>query len=283
LLWFCLFSFCIIESAAASPLLFPAKPAGLTNCPTISQPEIEQLSPTLAEKLGGPDAANLLVPSIAHLLSQSQRFKLTHGTKAQCRCVVRLTDLALEPANGTTKIKPGQLSQALGGLFKKGSSILSSISDLSTNMNWSDNTEQLSFRCEVSVEIIDTEDGAVLGEDIGEAACTNTAREISLNLLGLAYGNGDKAPPEAAATKSPSSTPVDYKTRFVQLAAYHAICNLIPSLDPKLLELANARSSEKEIIEDSHPASPRFCPNCGKATGGDDKFCTHCGKPLPKG
>jgi NADH pyrophosphatase NudC (nudix superfamily) len=68
----------------------------------------------------------------------------------------------------------------------------------------------------------------------------------------------------------------------VQLAAYHAICNLIPSLDPKLLDLANALSPGKEITEDSHAASSRFCPNCGKTTGATDKFCTHCGERMPK-
>ena len=59
---------------------FPPKPAELTNCPTIGQPEID-LSSTLAEKLGGSDITNLLVPSIAHLLNQSERFRLTHGNR----------------------------------------------------------------------------------------------------------------------------------------------------------------------------------------------------------
>jgi hypothetical protein len=167
-------------------------------------------------------------------------------------------------------------------LFKKGASFPASIADLSTNMNWSDDKQQLSFRCAVSVEIIDAEDGAVLAEDIGDETCTNTAKAISLNLVGLVYGNGNMAHPQAGAATAPSSTPVDYKTRLVQLAAYHAICNLIPSLDPKLLELANVSSSGKAITEDSHSGSPRFCPNCGKATGATDKFCTHCGERVPK-
>src|SRR5262249_24724952 len=100
-----------------SPLVFPSKPNGLTNRPTIGQPEID-LSSALAEKLGGGDITNLLVPSIAHLLSQTERLTLTHGKQPRCRCIVRLSDLAIKPIGNTAKLNAGLAGQVLGGLFR---------------------------------------------------------------------------------------------------------------------------------------------------------------------
>jgi hypothetical protein len=274
-----------IEGSETSRLLFPPKPGGLTNCPTIGQPEI-QLTSTQAEKLGGQDTTNLLVAQIAQLLSQSERFKLTHDKKARCRCVVRLSDLAIEPAKGTTKVNPGQLGKALEGFLKKNSKIPSTVADISTNINWSNDIQKLSIRCAVLVEIIDAEDGGVLAQDIGEETCTNTAKAMSLNLLGLDCGTGNTDNPHTGATASPACTGVNYQVRLVKLAAYRALCNLIPSLDSKLLSLPAAPSSGpalapgKEISEDRDSASRLFCPNCGKSSGTGDRFCTHCGERV---
>src|SRR5215470_16618008 len=69
----CAFGAAENKAAEACSLAFPPKLAGLTNFPTISQPEIE-FSPTLVEKLGGQDTTNLLVAKVAHLLGQTERF-----------------------------------------------------------------------------------------------------------------------------------------------------------------------------------------------------------------
>jgi hypothetical protein len=244
-----------IESGETSRRLFPAKPAGLTNCPTIGQPEIK-LSSTQAEKLGGQDTTNLLVAQIAQLLSQSERFKLTHDKKARCRCVVRLSDLAIEQAKGTTKVNPGQLGKAIGGFLKKNSKIPSTVADLSTNIIWSNDIQKLSIRCAVLVEIIDAENDEVLAQDIGEATCANTAKAMSLNLLGLGYGAGNTD--NTGATASSTGAGVNYQARLVQRAAYKAICNLIPSLDQKLLSLSAAPASGTEISEVRDSASRLF-------------------------
>src|SRR5580765_8082701 len=62
-----------VESIGITGGLFPPKPVGLTDCPTIGQPEIEL--GVHAEKLGGREATNLIAVQIAQLLSQSERFK----------------------------------------------------------------------------------------------------------------------------------------------------------------------------------------------------------------
>jgi len=266
------------KAAEACSFTFPPKPAGLTNCPTISQPEIE-FSPTLTEKLGGQDTTNLLVPRVAHLLSQTERFRLTHGSKARCRCLVRLTDLEIRPTTAKDKIDVGQVSQALGGLFKKkNSGIPSSFTDLSTNINWSSEKAQVSVRCEVSVEIIDAANGVVLAEETGEETRTNTAKAIGL-VLGSVYAKESVAGPSAGVTTPASSAAADYKVSLVQLAAQRAICKFLPNLDKKLLTLVDEPVAGKEITD---VGSSSFCRTCGKPVGSEDKFCAYCGGKLRK-
>jgi hypothetical protein len=266
---------------------FPAKPAGVTNRPTMSQPEIE-LSSTLAEKLGGSDVTNLLVPSIAHLLNQTERFTLTHGKQARCRCIVRLTELAIHQVGGKTKFNIGQATQVFGGLFKtKDLGIPSQFADLSTNINWCSDKVQISVRCAVSVEVVDATTDIVLAEDVGEETRTNTAKAIGLELVGLAYGKEDNQNADNNGNASTSGAGVDYQSRLIQLASYRAICNFLPKLDQKLLALADAPASEKpsnEEISTASTTSPQklFCANCGKAASTGDKFCTSCGTRLSK-
>jgi len=264
---------------------FPPKPPGLTNRPTMSQPEIE-VSSALAEKLGGSDVTNLLVPSIAHLLNVSDRFTLTHGKPARCRCVVRLTDLALHQTGGRTKFNIGQAAQTVGSLFKpKDIALPSQVADLCTNINWSNDKLQLSVRCAVSVEIIDTKSEAVLAEDIGEETCTNTAKAIGLALGAVVYGKEDGQNGNNDGNASISSMGADYQSRLIQLASYRAICGLLPKLDKRLLEWADSPASERGPNEDAptisaSPAGGFFCQNCGKAANTGEKFCTSCGTRL---
>jgi len=291
--WFCALFLLLRSSAAGTPgraeslkLEFPPKPAELTNCPTIGQPEIE-LSSTLAEKLGGPDITNLLVPSIAHMLNQSERFRLTHGKQARCRCVVRLTDLRISQFGGKSKFDFGQAGRVFGSFFKGQSGVPAQFTDLCTNINWSSDKVQLNVRCAVSVEIIDTESEVVLAEAIGEEARTNTAKAIGVELTGLVYGKGDQETTGNNGSASNCSTGADYQTLLVQLASYRAICNLLPTLDKKLTQLAN---SPPPGIEPSEAASTKatpasgklFCSNCGEAVNPNDKFCIHCGARVKK-
>jgi hypothetical protein len=281
----CLLSVGLIESVTASSLPFPPKPAGLTNCPTICQPEIE-LNSSLANKLGGPDTAKLLEPKIALLIYQSDRFKSTHNKHAQCRCVVRLTELEIKPEAEKTKFDCGKAGQGILNLFNKGnnkgrnSDIASLITDLSTNVNWSSDKLQLRVHCMVSVEILDSETEIVLAQAEGEETRTNTAKAMGVELLGLAYGKEGTANPDSGTTATSPITPIDYQTRIVQLADYHAICNLIPTLDPKLLEFTTFPPSRNEISQDSHASL--FCPSCGKPVNSGDNFCTHCAGKLRK-
>src|SRR5262249_21738125 len=148
---------------------------------------------------------NLLVPSIAHLLSQSERFTLTHGKQARCRCVVRLTDLAINQVGTKAKFNPGVAAQLLGGLLKaKESGMPSQLADLSTNINWSSDKLQLNVRCAVSVEILDAQSEVVLAEDIGQETRTNTGKAIGLELLGLTYGKGNNDNADNNGTASTS-------------------------------------------------------------------------------
>src|SRR5206468_7850764 len=122
----------------------------------------------------------------------SDRCTLTHSKQARCRCIVRLTDLAIRQGCGNAKVNGGQVVQAIGGLFKvKDRGIAPQLTDLSTNVNWSSDKLQLSIRCAVSVEIVDAKSDAVLAEDIGEETRTNTAKAIGLELVGLVYGKKD--------------------------------------------------------------------------------------------
>jgi hypothetical protein len=269
-----------------SQLDFPPKPTGLTNRPTIGQPEID-FSSTLAEKLGGPDTTNLLVPSIAHLLSQSERFTLTHGKQARCRCVVRLTDLAINQVGNKAKFNPAVAVQVFGLFRPKDSGMSSQLADLSTNINWSSDKLQLNIRCGVSVEILDAQSEIVLAEDIGEETLNNTAKAIGLELLGLAYGKGNKEGSDKNGNASLSGTSADYKCRLIQLASYRALCNLLPTLDTKLLQLSDAPAPKKEMNELANLSSTDsggklFCSNCGQSVNPGGKFCTHCGTQISK-
>ncbi|HTL55695.1 MAG TPA: zinc ribbon domain-containing protein [Candidatus Limnocylindrales bacterium] len=285
--------FLLLQSFGAGPpgtverlqLDFPPRPSLLTNRPTISQPEIE-FSSTQAGKLGGPEVTTMLVPSIAHLLNASDRFTLTHGKQARCRCVVRLTELTIRQIGGKATIDPGRVTQAFGTLFKgKDAVIASQVADLSTNINWSSDKVQLSVRCAVSVEIIDTKSDIVLAEDIGEETRTNTAKAISLALGALVYGKDDGQNGNNDGNPSTSGNCGDHQSRLVQLATYRAICNLLPQLDKRLLELADPPASERGLSEGGStvstlPPGAFFCANCGKASSTGDKFCTSCGTRL---
>ena len=285
----------LLQSFGADPpgkderfqLNFPPKPAELTNRPTIGQPEIE-LSSGLAEKLGGSEVTNLLVPSIAHVLNASDRFTLTHGKQARCRCIVRLTELAIRPMGAKAKFNLGQATQAFGSLFKgKEAGVASQVADLSTNINWSSDKVQLSVRCAVSVEIVDTKGEIVLAEDIGQETITNTAKAISLALGAMVYGKEDGQNGSNDGNASVSGSCADYQSRLVQLATYHAMCGLLPKLDKRLLELADPPPSEGGLNLDAATASTSssggfFCQNCGKAANAGNKFCTSCGTRLSR-
>jgi hypothetical protein len=266
---------------------FPAKPPGLTNRPTIGQPEIK-FSSTQAEKLGGADVTNLLATSIADLLYHSDRFTLTHSKQPRCRCVVKLSDLGINPAGNTTKFNPGMATQVIGSLFKaKDSGIPSQFVDLSTNVNWSSDKLKLNVHCAVSVEILDAQSEAVLAQDVGDETCTNTAKAIGLELLGLTYGKGDKGSSDSSGSTSLAGTGADYQGRLIKLAAYRALCKLLPTLDTKLLEMTDAPAKKKEMnelvtISPTDSSEKLFCSNCGHPVNPGNKFCTHCGTQVSK-
>jgi hypothetical protein len=268
---------------------FPAKPPGLTNRPTIGQPEIE-FSSTQAEKLGGADVTNLLVTSIADLLYHSDRFTLTRSKQPRCRCLVRLSDLAINPAGNTTKFNPGMATQVIGSFFKaKDSGMPSQLVDLSTNVNWSSDKLKLNVHCAVSVEILDAQSEAVLAQDEGDETWTNTAKAIGLELLGVTYGKGDKGISDSSGSASLSGTGADYQVSLIKLASYRALCKLLPTLDTKLLELTDAPPQKKEANElatatlfPTDSGEKLFCSNCGRPVNPGNKFCTHCGTQINK-
>jgi hypothetical protein len=274
-------------TAERSQLDFPPRPPGLTNRPTMSQPEIE-LSSTLAAKLGGQDIASQLVPSIAHFLNQSERFTLTRGQQARCRCIVRLTELAIHKVAGKSKFDIAKATPVFGLLLRgKDPGITSQLADLSTNINWSDDKLQVGVRCAVSVEIVDRKSDVVLAEDIGEETRTNTAKAIGLEVMGLAYAKADGQDTSNDGNTSIPGSDTDFQNGLIKLATYHAICNLLPKLDKRLLELGDPPAVERGLNEDATTASSSspgklFCSNCGKAANAGDKFCTSCGTRLSR-
>ena len=264
----------------------PPRPPGWTNRPTMSQPEID-LDPVLAAQLGGV-ATNQLVPSIAHFLNQSERFSMTRGQQSRCRCVVRLTELAIHKVAGKSKFDIAKATPVFGLLLGgKDPGIASKLADLSTNINWSDDKLQLSVRCAVSVEIVDRKGDIVLAEDIGEETRTNTAKAISLEVMGWAHAREERQDAGNDGNASILSSDTDFQNHLIQLASYRAICSLLPKLDKRLLELGDEPAVERGSNENVTPGSTSspggfFCSNCGKAANKDAKFCTSCGTRLSK-
>jgi hypothetical protein len=283
----------LLQSFGAGPpgtverfqLDFPPKPPGLTNRPTMGQPEIE-LNSALAGQPGGAAFTNQLVPFIAHFLNQSERFTMTHGQQSRCRCVVRLTELAIHKVAGKSKFDIAKATPVFGLLLRgKDPGITTKVADLSTNINWSDDKLQLSVRCAVSVEIVDRKGDIVLAEDIGIETRTNAARTIGLELMGLAYAKEDTQDMANDGNASIPSSETEFQNRLIQLASYRAICGLLPKLDKRLLELGDVPAVERALRENTTTGSTSspagfFCSNCGKAANADAKFCTSCGTRL---
>jgi len=201
---------------------------------------------------------------------------------------VRLTELAIHKVSGKSKFDIAKATPVFGLLLKgKDPAITSQLADLSTNINWSDDKLQLSVRCAVSVEILDGESEIVLAEDIGEETRTNTAKAIGLEVMGLAYAKEDRPDAGNDGNAPIPGSDTDFQNGLIRLASYHAICNLLPKLDKRLLELGDAPAAARGVNEDATTPSSSspgklFCSNCGKAANTGDKFCTSCGTRLSR-
>ena len=219
-------------------LTFPPKPSGLTNPPTIGQP-VFIVNGNLTRGLGGSDVTNLVVSSIGNLLVNSERFILTYAARPQYECRVTLNDLEIKQLGKGTK---GGAGDAVRSWFTN--LIKINLNGKPTKVDWSKDEVQMSVRCGVSMQIIDSSTKNVFSGMDGAVNKIDTTKNIHLELAGLTFGKTE--------TNIVTTNTISFESRLVQLASYYALTNMLPRLDGELAKLPVLAPKPKDVESDEH-------------------------------
>jgi len=212
-----------ISKTGGTPV-FSAKPDALTNSPpTIKEPEID-IPSDLITKFGGADATNMAISSIGTMLTESGRFTLSYQTfpVPNYSCRITLNDLQIHQLGRNSGTGDGGFfSGFITNLLKV------NVNGKPTKIDWSKDELQLSIRCAVSMNIIDSKTENVVAGGEGEVVRQDATKNINAELAGLTHNSSE-------------TNTVNFQSRLIQLASYYALTNMIPQIDRLELALSSA-------------------------------------------
>ncbi len=228
-----------ITQVASVTSAFPPKPDGLTNAPTIKTPIIS-IPDNLVRKLGGPDATNLAIPFIENLLIKSGRFTLSYAEKPKYQCFVKLSDLQIK--------RVGSSSSSGGGFGMLTNFLRIKLNGQPTKLDLSQDKQELSVLCSVSIQVMDSESKAVVAAGDGTVDKTDTIKNLNTELAGLASGS--------TVTNEVTTNTVQFETRVIELASYYGLTNMLTQLDPVLLKSQSSPAVPTETAAATDTAAP---------------------------
>lgn len=174
---------------------FPPVPISLTNIPTIGKPIIEDPN-HLIDNEGGSNATDFAATYIGDILFKSGRFALADSTNYDCECQVSLTDLEIK----TWTLRGYQ-----------------NIPAILTNSAFA----LMSVRCGVSMRILGLHSHHYIGIGDGQVFCISNLQNLSRRFGITSTNNG--------------VTASEISARVIQRASCNALKDMLPQLDPYLL------------------------------------------------
>jgi hypothetical protein len=284
-------------ATVSGPVLdFPPRSSGSAAVFQVDSPTFTAEG-TILQHLGGSSASSMMKGPFENLLQKSGRFQVLVGRPARYSARAAVSDFSIVQGSKKSGGGLGGLAKTLGTLGVK----LPTGADGENpfNLDWSKGEAKLTIRCATTVQVIDTQSGALVVGETGEVAKESTTKEMMVSFGGANWDSG------AEFTQSL----VQFQTKIIEMAIHQALLRMMPRLDQTLASMTPEQAttqvavvpspqpavqpiSPPPIVKVETPATPpasptkaggraKFCSDCGNALAATGKFCAHCGTKIP--